>query len=84
MLTRNNNFVLITVMLALLLVLPAVATPGEHALSAQTVVDVEFLGEVVVPTGTIFDGTEIGGLSSITFDAGRRVYYALSDDQGNR
>jgi hypothetical protein len=51
---------------------------------AMTVVDVEFLGEVVVPTGTLFDDTEIGGLSSITFDANRGVYYTLSDDQGNR
>jgi hypothetical protein len=46
--------------------------------------DVEFLGEVVVPTGTLFEGTEIGGLSSITFDPGRNIYYVLSDDQGNR
>ena len=57
---------------------------AKDAGGAQTVVDVEFLGEVIVPTGTEFEGTEIGGLSSITFDAGRRVYYALSDDQGNR
>jgi hypothetical protein len=49
-----------------------------------TVTEVEFLGEVVVPTGTMFGGTEIGGLSSITFDQQRGVYYVLSDDQGNR
>ena len=51
---------------------------------AKTVVGVDFLGEVVVPTGTIFDGTEIGGLSSITYDRTRDRYHALSDDQGNR
>ncbi len=45
---------------------------------------VEFLGEVIVPSGTMFDGTEIGGLSSISYDRARRVYYVLSDDQGNR
>ena len=73
-----------TVAMAVLLLLPAVATPAKDAGGAKTVVDVEFLGEVVVPTGTFFDGTEIGGLSSITYDAGRGVYYALSDDQGNR
>jgi hypothetical protein len=37
-----------------------------------------------VLTGTVVDDPEIGGLSSITFDARRNVYYALSDDQGNR
>ena len=66
------------------LVFPAAAMSAHGARGAKTVVDVEFLGEVVVPTGTMFDGTEIGGLSSITFDARRKVYYALSDDQGNR
>ena len=50
----------------------------------QTVVDVEFLGQAVIPTGATFGGTEIGGLSSITYDAGRGVYHTLSDDQGNR
>jgi hypothetical protein len=67
-----------------LLVLPAVALPALGAGGARTVVDVEFVGQVVVPTGASFEGTEIGGLSSITFDARRAVYYTLSDDQGNR
>ncbi len=70
--------------LVALLLSPAVSTSGWAAGHPQTVVDVEFVGEVVVPTGTVFDGTEIGGLSSITFDSGRDDYYLLSDDQGNR
>jgi hypothetical protein len=41
----------------------------------------EFLGQAIVPTGTTFAGTTVGGLSSITYDAGRGVFYALSDDQ---
>ncbi|HEX9186373.1 MAG TPA: esterase-like activity of phytase family protein [Vicinamibacteria bacterium] len=41
----------------------------------------EFLGEAIIPTGTMFGGTTIGGLSSITFDRARGVYYSLSDDQ---
>jgi hypothetical protein len=72
------------VILVPLIVLSFAATLANDGGGAQTVVDVEFLGEVVVPTGTTFDGTEIGGLSSITFDAARGVYYTLSDDQGNR
>jgi hypothetical protein len=40
----------------------------------------EFRGQAVVPTGTAFQGTTIGGLSSITYDRARGVYYALSDD----
>jgi hypothetical protein len=84
MITQKRIFFLITVLLTLFLVAPVVASPGQDAGGAKTVADVEFLGEVVVPTGTLFKGTEIGGLSSITFDAGRQVYYTLSDDQGNR
>ncbi|MCP4200991.1 MAG: esterase-like activity of phytase family protein [bacterium] len=84
-LMRPTGFGLIVIVaLAVLLVSPAAAKPARDAGGAQTVVEVEFLGEIVVPTGTVFDGTEIGGLSSITFDARRNVYYALSDDQGNR
>jgi hypothetical protein len=41
----------------------------------------EFLGQSIIPTGTTFDGTVIGGLSSIAYDSVRRVFYALSDDQ---
>jgi hypothetical protein len=82
--SRNIKFVLMAVVLTLLLATPALAKPAADAGGAQTVVDVEFLGELVVATGSDFDGTEIGGLSSITFDAARGVYYALSDDQGNR
>lgn len=87
MVGRKKLFGLLAVVLALVLVAPALAGRrggAGGARGAQTVAGVEFLGEVVVPTGTTFEGTEIGGLSSITFDARRNVYYVLSDDQGNR
>ena len=42
--------------------------------------DLQFLGQTIVPTGTQFQGTTVGGLSSITYDAQRDVYYAISDD----
>ncbi len=80
---RNRFGLILTAALAALLVAPAAAPAGNEG-GARTVVDVEFLGEVIVSTGTTFGDTEIGGLSSITYDAERRVYYTLSDDQGNR
>jgi 3-phytase/alkaline phosphatase D len=46
-----------------------------------TVTDVQAMGVVVFPTGQQFAGTEVGGLSGITYDASRGVYYALSDDR---
>ena len=39
-----------------------------------------FRGQAIVPTGTTFQGTTVGGLSSITYDRGRGVFYTLSDD----
>jgi hypothetical protein len=43
--------------------------------------ELQFLGQAIIPTGTTFAGTQVGGLSSITYDAGRNVYYVLSDDR---
>ena len=47
-----------------------------------TVAGYELIGTANIPTGTLFENTVIGGLSSITYDAARNVYYAISDDQG--
>jgi hypothetical protein len=56
-------------------------TPG--AIDNQvTVASYELIGTTSFPTGTQFEGTEIGGLSSISYDPNRGVYYAISDDQG--
>ncbi len=82
---RRRFTLIVAAATAILMLLPATAlsSPRRHH-RALTVTDVEVLGEVIVPSFTLFDGTEIGGLSSITYDDGRDVYYALSDDQGNR
>jgi hypothetical protein len=40
----------------------------------------QFLGQAIVPTGAMFGGTTIGGLSSITYDERRGDFYVLSDD----
>jgi hypothetical protein len=82
--TRVWSGLIVAMAGAALLIAPTAATSAPPDDGAQTVVDVEYLGEAVVPTGTLFDGTEIGGLSSITYDEARGVYHTLSDDQGNR
>ena len=59
-----------------LLVAPAGAvSPKAHQPSLQ------FIGQAIIPTGTTFAGTTIGGLSSIAYDPKLNVYYTLSDDQ---
>lgn len=40
-----------------------------------------YLGQVEVPHGYLFDETTVGGLSAISYDPGRQVYYVISDDR---
>ena len=61
---------------AALAVLALLLTPAA-ATAAPTL---QFLGEEILPTGLQFEGTDVGGLSSIAYDADRDVYYILSDD----
>lgn len=49
-----------------------------------TVVGAELRGVVTIATGTMFGGTEVGGLSGLTYDAAQDVYYAVSDDRSSR
>jgi hypothetical protein len=66
-------------LLLLLAVALAVAAPSQAAPSRQ----LQFLGQQIFPTSTQFHGTQFGGLSSITYDERRHVFYVLSDDQAN-
>ena len=63
-------------------VLAAVATmlTAAPAIAHDSRLDLRFRGQASSPTGTIFEGTTVGGLSSITYDSRRGVYYAISDD----
>ncbi|OBB56153.1 phytase [Mycobacterium sp. 852013-51886_SCH5428379] len=41
----------------------------------------QFLGQWQVPPDATFDGTVVGGLSGISYDPGRDLYYIVSDDR---
>jgi hypothetical protein len=44
---------------------------------------IRFLGEYDIPSKSLeFGGTTVGGLSGLTYDARRDVFYAISDDRG--
>ena len=40
-----------------------------------------YLGQQIVPSGTPFEGTTVGGLSGIDYDATSQRYFAISDDR---
>ncbi|HEX4699528.1 MAG TPA: esterase-like activity of phytase family protein [Actinomycetes bacterium] len=60
----------------------SLAVPAAASAPRGPSAPLEYLGDTTIPAGMPFDGTVVGGLSSITYDASRGVYYALSDDQG--
>ena len=43
--------------------------------------ELAFAGESALAAGLPYQGTVVGGLSSITYDAARDVYYAISDSE---
>ncbi|MEH2191406.1 MAG: esterase-like activity of phytase family protein [Nostoc sp.] len=45
---------------------------------------IEFIGEATLPKGLIFKKTELGGLSGITYNSKDNLYYAISDDRGQK
>ncbi|MBF2014974.1 MAG: esterase-like activity of phytase family protein [Rivularia sp. T60_A2020_040] len=52
--------------------------------SAVEVTGINFIGEAILPTGTNFENTELGGLSGITYDSQNQIYYAISDDRSQK
>lgn len=59
----------------LLIYLPAPAVLGTA---------VDFLGQATLPAGFSFQGTELGGLSGITYNPQQKVYYAIADDRSQK
>jgi hypothetical protein len=57
------------------------SSPAPAAGDRGRLPSLEFVGEQIFPTGTSFAGTQVGGLSGIAYDAGRGVFYSLSDDR---
>ena len=81
--SNSSVFALATVSLWLLVNNTTITLTTPSAKDA-TSKDIEFLGEATFPTGTQFKGTEVGGLSGITYDQSKNVYYSISDDRSNK
>ncbi len=49
--------------------------------SAATIPALSYIGQHIIPTGTVYNGTVVGGLSGIDYDARDGSYWAISDDR---
>jgi hypothetical protein len=57
---------------------------NNFASASFVITGIEFIGQATLPTGLTFQKTEFGGLSGITYDAKNNLYYAISDDRGQK
>ncbi|MBH8572291.1 esterase-like activity of phytase family protein [Nostocaceae cyanobacterium CENA369] len=46
--------------------------------------EIKFIGQATLPNKLSFQKTEVGGLSGITYNAKNNLYYAISDDRGQK
>lgn len=88
-LDRLQNIDIAPTVLDLLDVDPADTVQGTSILSSkpdtnrQTVSNIEFIGQAVVPNDLMIQDTQVGGISGLTYNRIFDVYYALSDDRGD-
>ncbi|MEB3341396.1 esterase-like activity of phytase family protein [Okeania sp.] len=54
------------------------------SMTQASIPKITFLGEVNFPTGFKFKNTELGGLSGITYNPEKQIYYAISDDRSSK
>jgi hypothetical protein len=52
--------------------------------AAVEIAHIKFIGSATLPKGFLFQKTEVGGLSGITYDPKNDLYYAISDDRSNK
>lgn len=52
--------------------------------AAVEIAEIKFIGSATLPKKFLFQKTEVGGLSGITYDAKNDLYYAISDDRSNK
>lgn len=67
--------------LAAALAASVVGSPAAAVSDRARQPDLGYAGESTLAAGLTYQGTVVGGLSSITYDAKRDVYYAISDAQ---
>jgi hypothetical protein len=58
--------------------------PSEASSRIFNKLSIEYVGEYQVPKGFQFKNTPVGGLSGLTYDRQRNLFYAISDDRSEQ
>lgn len=66
---------------AIALATAALLTIGAGTAQAAAPIALSYLGQQIVPSGTAFSGTTVGGLSGIDYNPASASYFAISDDR---
>lgn len=54
------------------------------ASASVNITQIQFIGQATLPKGLNFQKTPVGGLSGITYDAKKDLFYAISDDRSEK
>jgi hypothetical protein len=57
--------------------------PSEASSRIFNKLSIEYIGEYIIPDNLQFKQTTVGGLSGLTYDRQRDLFYAISDDRGD-
>ncbi len=60
----------------------ALAALGLPAAAGAADIQLRFIGQQSIPTGTLYGGVEFGGISGLDLDRRTGTYWAISDDRG--
>ena len=71
--SRSRSLFLFLLLIILLMAFAVSAAAAKVKEEQVSLAGYELIGTVNFPTGFLFAGTEVGGLSSITYDARREV-----------
>ncbi|WP_293130403.1 esterase-like activity of phytase family protein [Okeania sp. SIO3I5] len=78
---KNQRYKYLILTLVTCLVILIITPTVIKSMTKATLPQITFLAEVNFPTGLKFKNTEVGGLSGITYNLDRQIYYAISDDR---
>ncbi|NET74751.1 MULTISPECIES: esterase-like activity of phytase family protein [Okeania] len=79
---RTYKYLIITLITCL--IITVITDRIINSATKTTIPQVTFLGEVNFPTKLKFKNTEVGGLSAITYNPEKQIFYAISDDRSSK